>query len=220
MSVFINQAAFEGSHILVECRLITTLEYEDGLFREMFNVFHYHNLTDAGPLNKGSLLAAFINNVGDPIAPLMNVRVTLGRADIRIMDNPLDVVLEQALGSPSGAVTGDPLSASLALVMQFDSGVRGRSFRGRKHFGGLSESDSDGGDELKASVITSWGSPAAGMGANIDDGTGNEYEPCVLSPTLSSLYQDPPFFTGAAGGTWSVNHILGTMRKRKERVPA
>jgi len=220
MSVFINQAAFEGSHILVECRLITTLEYEDGLFRDLFNVFHYHNLIDGGPLDKAAMLASFISTVGDNIVPLMNVRVTGGKADLRVMDNPLDLVIEQGLGNPAGAVTGDPLSAALALVMTIDTGVRGRSFRGRKHFGGLSESDSDGGDELKAGVIAAWASVASTISANLVLGDGNTYEPCVLSPTLSSLYQDPPFFTGATPGTFTVNHILGTMRKRKERVPA
>jgi hypothetical protein len=216
MGVFMNVAADPTSPEILEIQLRTTVEYEDGVFRDFINVFHYHKLASAGTLNLAQFLTNWITNVGDGIVPLMNVRITLGKAACRPLDDPFNLGVEQGLGSPAGLVTGDPLSAALALVMKMETGVRGRNFRGSKHFGGLSESDSDGGDEWKAGTLTNWSSPASTMGTTITDSGGYSYVPCVLSPTLSGIFQTPPFFTGADVTLCSVNPVIGTMRRRKE----
>lgn len=220
MGAFINLPADPVAYEILECLLKIDLTLEDGLIRHLVNVFHYHKASGSGSPVLSQCLTSFADDVCSPIIAHLNVRCTGAKCELRPLDDPLVISLVTTPATAAGAVTGDPLSASLAAVVSMDTGVRGRSFQGRKHFGGLSESDSDGGDELKASVITSWNAAIVPMTLAIGDGAGFTYNPCVLSSTLSLVGATPPVFTGADVTTVTLNHILGTMRRRKERVPA
>jgi hypothetical protein len=168
-----------------------------------------------------NLLGNLISTVGLPnLLPLLNVRVTGITHDLRPLDDPLIPAIENNAGTGPGQVTGDPLPSSLAVVCELRTDVRGRSFRGSKHFSGLSESDILHGDELDVTPLVNWNVFAAAMATSAGDGVGNTFTPCVLSPTLSIVYGTPPVFTGADLTGATAKAILGTMRRRKEKVPA
>jgi len=218
MGVFINEAADPVSYRVLEVEMETRLDWEDGLQTKLFNIFHYHYASGSGAVDLQSFIDNFQTLVVSQIAPLLNVRVINVRSRVRPLDDPLVPSVEQSSGLYNGAVTGDPLSTSLAAVVQFLSDARGRSFRGSKHFGGLSESDTDGGDELSTTTIGNWATALTQLAANMTDSGSYTYNPCVLSGTLSNVLGTPPSFTGATVSSVSLNHIIGTMRRRKERT--
>lgn len=220
MAAFVNLPADPSSWNIIQIRSQCLITYEDTLTKLLINVFNYHKASSSGNPSLLGLANFFAAQVMAYLTPVLNVRVTEPKCFARPLDDPLVPEVENTTSISAGAVTGDPLSAALAVTMQLNTGVRGRSFMGRKHFGGLSESDTDGGDELKASVITSWGTVAGTLEVQADDGLGNLYNPCVLSSTLSLVFGTPPIFTGADITEVVLNPILGTMRRRKEKVPS
>ena len=220
MAVFVNLPADTVLYNILEARMLTRITLEDTLTKDFVNVFHYRRSAGALAPNLAALVTSFEANVNGHFVPLMNVRVDNLGADMRPLDDPLVMPVIAAPTVAAGAITGDPLSAALAVVFKLNTSGRGRSFMGRKHFGGLSESDSDGGDELKAGSITTWAAAGAYLDFDLNDGGTATYTPCVLSSTLSMILGVPPLFTGADIDSVSLNHIFGTMRRRKEKVPA
>jgi len=220
MAAFINLAADPTSWNILEVRAEVDITLEDGLVKTLINVFHYHKSSSTGNPSLAGIAAWFNGNIMATFTPLLNVRCSNPRCFVRPLDDPYVMEVEDGVGAGAPAVTGDPLSVVLAAVITLNTGVRGRSFQGRKHFSGLSESDTDGGDELKAGSITTWTGVGSAIAVQANDGAGNTYNPCVLSPTLSGILNVPPYFTGADVVDTSLNHILGTMRRRKEKVPA
>ncbi len=218
MSVFVNVPADPLTWQVLEAVWRTVVLGEDGISKENVVVAHYHRISGIGASSLIGLANSFNTIFAESMIPLMNVRVTNNVAGVRPLDDPLVPEVQVGAITATGAVTGDPLSSVVAAVVQKVTGVRGRSFKGSVHFGGLSESDTDGGDELKASVITAWETATSAAFQNINDGAGNVFQLCVLSQILSGVNQTPPFFTGADVSNRIVNHILGTMRRRKELV--
>jgi len=218
MAAFVNLAADPVLYNILELRMFGLVTQENTLDREWFNIFHYHRTAGGSAPVLQNLVNAFYSAMVATIVPLMNVRVTAANADGRPLDDPLIPPQLSSYGAVVGAVTGDPLSDALAYVADLFTNTRGRSFRGRKHFIGGNESDVDGGDQIKALRLSTWQTTLATALADIDDGGGNVYTPCVLSPTLSNIFGTPPVFTGADVDHATMNAIIGTMRKRKEKV--
>lgn len=220
MSAFVNLAADPVLWNIIELRVQGALTLEDGLNRPLVNVFHFKRLSGPTQPTLQELCDSFATNNQNHLQAVLNVRVIDFYASARPLDDPLVPEQTQSTGHGVGAVTGDPLSASLAAVLRYKTGVRGRSFSGSKHFGGLSEDDTDGGDELNAASVTLWNTVISGLASTIGDTSSNLYIPCVLSSTLSRINDSPPIFTGATVTSIELNPILGTMRRRKERIPA
>lgn len=220
MGVFVNTPADPVAYFMLEFRILWTLTLEDTLTRAMVNVLHYRKLTGSGSPDLVTVLDNFRSSVATQFPSLVNARVNYDGCDVRPLDDPLVPEILNVTSASAGSVTGDPLSAALAVVISLKTSTRGRSFQGRKHFGGLSESDTDGGDELKAASLSAWITAAGNLTGTLSDGAGFTYTPCVLSTTLSGIFLTPPYFTGADIDSVEVNPILGTMRRRKERLPS
>lgn len=220
MAKFVNLAADLTQWNVLEARIQAAIELEDGLFRPLVNVFHFHKVGGSSQPALLDLANGLQSGVVSALSAVLNVRVTDILASIRPLDDPTVTEVTTNGTAGTGVITGDPLSASMAVVFRIGTGVRGRNFQGSKHFGGLSESDCTGGDELDSSRYTLWNVVATAMQSPLVDAGGNTYTMCVLSSTLSGINQSPPFFTGADVDSVTLNHILGTMRRRKERIPA
>jgi hypothetical protein len=113
-----------------------------------------------------------------------------------------------------GAITGDRLQTFAAAYLLLRTGLRGRSYRGSKHFGPMSESDI-GDDVWNAGALTRLDTIATAMTTTLTDSTGNQWKLVILSRNLSQLETNPTVVT-----TNDVTQILrretiGTMRGRK-----
>lgn len=220
MPKFVNLAADLSNWNILEARMQAAVLLEDGLNRPLVNVFHYHKTAGSTVPN----LEVFANNMVTALQTafqnVMNERVTDILFSVRPLDDPTVTEVTQSVGAGAGVIAGDPLSEALAAVITLDTGVRGRNFRGRKHIGGLSESQSTGGDELAASPLGVMQTLATALLTSINGDGGNDYTLCVLSSTLSRVTDTPPYFTGADVVLATAQKILGTMRRRKERIPS
>jgi len=220
MGAFVNVPADPANPQILEARFLYQIEWQDTVIRPCFAIFHYHRISGSGTPIYADLTDDVNSNIVVTIGALLNVRVGIIGNDVRPLDDPLVPATFQTGGIATGSVSGDPLPANSALVFNKLTGVRGRNFQGRAHIGGLSEADITAGDQLNASAVSAWNSALALADNNIDDTAGNVFTPCVLSPTLSRIFDAPPIFTGADVTSFALNVILGTMRKRREKVPA
>jgi len=96
--------------------------------------------------------------------------------------------------------------------------VRGRCFRGRKHFGVIAESQTEL-DHLTGAAVTLWDTVVAAFSTltGLTDGNGNTWDLVVLSRKNSVLDGPSITFTYADMTSVRVSEVLGTMRHRKER---
>jgi hypothetical protein len=113
-----------------------------------------------------------------------------------------------------GAITGDRLQTFAAAFLLMRTGLRGRQFRGSKHFGPMSESDI-GDDVFNAGCLARLATIATAMLATLTDTTGNQWKLTVLSRTLSQLQFNPTTVVTNDVTQILVRESVGTMRGRK-----
>jgi len=220
MGAFVNIVADPAEPKILEYVQLGSITEANGLDKPLYNVFHYHRVSGSGFPDLGALCAAMNNLIVGDIQPLQNVRAHFAFGRLRPLDDPLNPGVVSLAQAGDGGVAGDPISAALALVVRLNTGVRGRSFNGRKHFGGWSEADQDSGDEWDAGMLAAFAAFLPDWLDPIDDGNGVLYRLAVVSSQLSDFLASTPTFTGADVTSLTVNKIAGTMRRRKEVIPS
>ena len=182
-------------------------------------VFHYRRTATINPLSKALLAAAFQAGPGAPIVAMLNARWSEKTVSVRWMDDPLDAAVPFA-NVNVGGIAGDSMASHLAVFVLFRTGLRGRSFRGGKHFGPFSEADATtaGDDILNAAAIARLATTIAALGAPIVEAGPNTWNPCVYARSLSSPNLQPV----AAIATNDIqtvlfNKRLGNMKRRMVR---
>lgn len=179
------------------------------------NVFHYRRNLFPAPAVKSEIEAAFEALVVAPILLLLNARWTHTQTTVRCLNDALDPPVVFAHTDP-GNVAGDSLQSDQAAYLLVRTGTRGRSFRGSKHFGPMSETDvTTNGDVWNAAALTRIGDVATAMVANLTDASGNVYVPGVLSRKLSQLRENPTFVSQEDMLQILTNHRVGNMKRRQ-----
>lgn len=152
-----------------------------------------------------------------PLKAAMNVRYTPGSLQIRILDDYND---NEEIFSVAGvgAIGTDSMPSDDAVYFLFRTPLRGRSYRGSKHFGPLSEEDTTD-DLLTGAGLARWQTLQTALGATLTDANGNVWQPHVLSRKLSNLAA-LPVATVVANQVTSVllDLNIGTMRKRRSKT--
>lgn len=176
-------------------------------------VFHYRRLATAVNPTKAAFEAIFNTSVAAPIAAALNTDWAANLHDVRWLNDATDQY-QSFTATEVGAITGDRLQTFCAAYLLMRTGLRGRSFRGSKHFGPMSESDI-GDDVFNAGCLTRLATIATAMGGTLTDTTGNQWVQTLLSRKLSQLT-----FNSTTVTTNDVTQILpretvGTMRGRK-----
>jgi hypothetical protein len=187
-----------------------------GTARNIFNVFHYYqNPNQPSPPSAVVVANAFIAGPWAGILALLSI----GYVGVQTLARYLDVTtnaFQNANAPGNGAVALPRQPAQQAVVGFFRTAVRGKSFRGSKHFGPLATAQVTG-DEIAPASVAAWQAAITALVANITAG-GQSYTPCVVSKTLSQLRTDPVTIIGAAKLTGLTNKTIGTMRHRKEKT--
>lgn len=186
------------------------------------NVFHYTRANTVPVATKNNLYAIFETTMQAPMAAMLNNRWTWTTTTIRWLDDPTDAAAPFSPTAPPivGGVAGDSLKSGTALFILFRSGLRGRSYRGGKHFGPMSEADcTAGGDDiLNAAAITRANTLRTAMITTLVDALGNNWIPSIYSRKLSL----PLLLPLASIVTFNVivtllNKRLGSMRGRQAK---
>ncbi len=181
------------------------------------NIFSFRRLTVVNPFVKAAFSAAFITNIVTPLLAAMNVRYTPAVHTVRILDDFNDAPSAFPIVG-NGAIATDSLPSDDAVYMLFRTALRGRTFRGSKHFGPASESDTTG-DILTGAGLVRWQAVQTALAANFVDAQGNTWVPTVLSRKLSNLSLLPVATVVANDVTAVLLDLnVGTMRRRRSKT--
>ena len=166
------------------------------------NVYFYSRTVLTNAPSKSALYAAFVTAVVTPIYPLLSVAYVMDGIDIRWQDDALDPFQTFTGSNTPGAVTGDFIPSLMNVTCRLGTGIRGRSYRGSKHFGPIGKSATLA-DKLSSAAITAWTTAIAGLIAPITDATPNTWTPVILS-------RQPPYQmkVNPTSATW--NNIINT----------
>jgi hypothetical protein len=178
------------------------------------NVYFYSRSVLTNNPSKSALYAAFVTSVVTPIYPLLSVAYVMDGIDIRWFDDALDPFQTFVSSNTPGAVTGDFVPSLMNVTVRLGTGIRGRSYRGSKHYGPIGKSATLA-DKLSAAAITAWTTAIAGLIAPITDATPNTWSPVILS-------RQPPyqFKVNPTAGTFNtvttalLDADLGRMKRR------
>jgi hypothetical protein len=180
-------------------------------------VFHYRRTATAVNPTKTALATSFQAGPAVPIIAMLNARWAEKTVSVRWMDDPLDQAVPFANVNP-GAIAGDCMPSHVAVFVLYRTGLKGKRYRGGKHFGPFSESDATaaGDDILNVAAQGRLATTILALAAPITDATTNTWNPCVYSRSISSPLLEPI----ASIATNDVTTILynkrfGNMKRRQ-----
>jgi len=182
------------------------------------NVFHYRRTNTVQPLTKASLDSIFQTAIVDVLALALNNRWTQVHNTVRFIDDAQDI--ENGFAHADvGNVAGDGMASIMAAYILLRTGVRGRHFRGSKHFGPLSESDTTAPNEdiFNAGALVLWGNVVTALAAPLADSNGNTWNLEVISTSLSQLVTNPTFVVGNDVTEVALNKRVGRLRRREAK---
>lgn len=184
----------------------------------IFNTFFYARSATTLPATKPSFMTAWLSAVNAVIYPLMSVNYVQDYVQVRFQDDALDAWYAVTSGLTNGAVTGDIVPSLMNVSVRLETGIRGKSYRGSKHFGPIAKSQTLL-DQLNSSAVTAWTTAIACLIANVTDGLGNVWAPVCLS--RQPPYQMKVNPTSASWNTYTtavLNVDLGRQKKRGQRA--
>jgi hypothetical protein len=179
--------------------------------------YFYQRQNPALPLpTKTQIDAAFQAQVVVPLGTCVNARWTQTRNSIRYIDDALDAFVDFS-HAVVGSVTGDSMATTLAAFQIFRTGLRGKSYQGKKHFFPLSESDTVAGsdDLLDATALGRFTALATAELAGFTDASGNIWKPIVFSRKLSQVKTNPTTVVANLVTAIATNKRIGEMKHRK-----
>jgi hypothetical protein len=185
-----------------------------------YNIYHFRRTTTINVLVKSHINTAFQANVVAPLLLALNVDYTQSANTIRFFENPIDEATAFT-ESGVGAVTGNRLPDLNAAVIQLHSGVRGRPYRGSKHYGPIAESSTTG-DDLTSGAVTLFDAVGAALVAGFADSDGNAWVPGLKGGVR--IGSDAQYLTVPTTTIWTditsyvLNKTVGSMRRRKTKT--
>lgn len=143
--------------------------------KNVYNVFHFRRTTVINPFSKAQLEAAFQTNIALIILAALNVRYTQTSTSVRIMNDPLDQAVDFTRVIVA-SIAGDSMPMHNCAFLKVQTGIKGKSFRGRKFLGPISETDSTTtSDVLNAGAITRFGTVVSALKTPFIDAGPNTY---------------------------------------------
>jgi len=216
VSLHLNVPADPVNYNVVECVQYGLILQSNSVGRRFANVWHLARENAGG----APVLADLASNVATQLTTLMPPVLHTGYvsdgATIRPLDDPTVAALDVPDYWPDGAATGDRYADFGAWTMEIHTGLRGRCFRGRKHFGPVAEAQTTL-DEIAAASTADF---LAAVGAwealtGLGDSGGNTWGLCVVSRKNSILTGPSIVLTWADFTACTLQPALGTMRHRK-----
>lgn len=184
--------------------------------KRVSNVYHYGQAIPNPVLpDPATVITSLYSVILQNIAPLLHDDYVLDEVTGRWLDQTTNPQSLSTLAAP-GVKTGDRLPAYATVCFQLHTNVRGRSYRGSKHYGPIAEADTTA-DQLAAGVLPAWTNMKNNLLQSFTIG-GQVLVPVVLSRTKSQLQKDPVTISAAAVTSVILNLTLGTLKKRKEKT--
>jgi len=181
-------------------------------------VFHYKRNAVVTNPTKLAFDTVFQSDIVEPMAACLNERWNQLFNTIRFIDDATDPPGQFSHAEPGG-VAGDGMSSLAAAFTLFRTALRGRNFRGSKHFGPLSEADATAPDSdiLNAAALARFATLDAALIAPLTDATPNTWTLQILSRSLSKLTKNPTTVITNQVTAILQNKRIGRMRRREVR---
>lgn len=179
-------------------------------------VFQYRRIAVVVAPTKTALATAFQAGPGAAIVAALNARWSEQTVSVRWLNDALDQALPFA-NVNVGAIAGDSLASHVAGFMLFRTGIKGKSYRGGKHFGPFSEADvtTANDDVFNAAALTRITAIATALAAPLVDATPNTWKLSVYSRVLSQGRQNPTTIIANDVATILVNKRVANMKRRQ-----
>lgn len=175
-------------------------------------VFHYKRSATSGVLSKTALKNIFVSSVWDDFLAAVSDRYTGTIIRVRWLDDALDPYQDFAEVNP-GLIATDSLPSNDTVFMLLRTGLRGRSYQGKKHFVGVSEAQTTG-DVLTGAGLALWQALRDAVAANIVDANGQTWQPSVYSRLLSLPTVNPTTIVNTVVTSVALNKRVGNMKRR------
>jgi hypothetical protein len=186
--------------------------------RTIDNVFHYRRVAVVINPSKSQLEAIFQTQVAIPICAALNARFTQSANTVRWVNDAVDGEFFVPRALP-GLIAGDSMTPINASYLLLKSGLRGGSYRGSKHLGPMSESDTSVGtdDIWNAGCLARLATIAAAMVGSLTDVGGNIWFPVILSRTIAGAQYkvNPTTVIATDVNMVAVNKRVGSMKHRR-----
>jgi hypothetical protein len=181
-------------------------------------IFHYRRLATANPSNLGNLYFQFNAGPMAAIVAALNARWTSSSVGLRWVNDATFQFFDVIVATP-GAIAGDSLASDQAAYLLFRTGLRGRSNRGSKHLGPMSETDvtTPNDDIWNAGCLTRLAAINTALMAPLATAEGNNYVLTTLSRKNSILNANPTTVVTADVVAALVNKRTGSMVRRKTK---
>jgi len=179
-------------------------------------IFQYRRTSIAVAPTKTALATAFQAGPGAAIVAALNARWSEQFVSVRWINDALDQAVPFA-NVNAGAIAGDSLASHVAGFMLFRTGIKGRSYRGGKHFGPFSEADvtTANDDIFNAAAVTRITAIATALATPLVDATPNTWKLCVFSRVLSQVKTNPTTVVANDVATILVNKRVANMKRRQ-----
>lgn len=180
------------------------------------NLFHFRRLSTIVDVNKLNIITAFLTGIVAPIAALLNESWTGYQVDVRMLEDVTDPYLSAGTAAV-GAITGDRISTEVSAYLLLRTPYRGRSYRGSKHLGPMSESDSTAAtaDLWNAGALTRLHDVADAIMAGLNTAEGNVWVPVIWSRRQSDMTTIPATIRSYDLSQILVNKRQGRMKRRQ-----
>jgi len=201
---------------VVEVQMRGTVSAAGSSAKNIDSVFHFRRTATVLAVSKTQVETAFDASIGAAIIAALNNRYTQTQNTIRWVNDAVD----QAVGvsrAGVGAIAGDSMPVSASAYLNMVTGLRGRSYKGGKHFGPMSESDTTGAtsDLFNAAALVRLNAVAAAILAGFTDAAGNVWVPSILSRKQSQMNVNPTSLIYNDVTLVSTNKRVGWMRHRR-----
>jgi len=217
-NVFSNVTGTPATPTFAELIYVGHSVESNGSSQAILNIIHFARISGPGTDTEADLVTAVKAELDTVLSNALSVGYVPDEVTCRFMDDPTrakavftnDII---------AAVTGDRHPSFVAAVTRKITYGRGRSYRGSTHWAPIAESQTTL-DQLNAGAITLWDLVVTGL-QNLSApfvAVADTWQMIVLSPTLSNLTVNPSLFSGAVCNEALLNHVVGTMRRRKQGV--
>lgn len=188
----------------------------DGTVKQLRNVFCYNRQNIVNPNTKASINTAFIATVVGPMMAALNQEYFMDGVSIRSLDDATDPY-QDFVNVTNGAILSDAAPTDTAVYLLIRTAKRGRSYKGSKHFGPLSEVDTTQ-NVLTGAGLARWRTVRDAVGLSFTADTSNIWQATIVSRKLSQLAVNPTNVVWTAALVPILNLTVGTMRKRREKT--
>lgn len=204
-----------GSKSVCELALKATLASAGSNAIPISARFYYLRTLGAANDDKVAIAAAFLAGTWAAYIAAANSRLSSASANLRYIDDAIDPVTIVPLAG-SGAIVTDSAPSCTAIFMEFGTNIRGKKYRGGKHFAGVNEVDTTG-DVLTGAGLTRWQALQTALLVPIVVGP-NTYTPSVVTFAPITQIKTNPTTVIVNPITAIVLDInVGTMKRRKAK---